>query len=50
MRVLIVGGGIAGQAVLEAIRERDSDIEPRRLCELSLQMRQERISVASSQQ
>ncbi len=27
MRVLVVGGGIAGQAVLEAIRERDSDIE-----------------------
>lgn len=27
MKVLVIGGGIAGQAVLEAIRERDSDIE-----------------------
>ena len=27
MRVLVVGGGIAGQAVLEAIRERDPDVE-----------------------
>lgn len=27
MKVLVIGGGIAGQAVVEAIRERDSDIE-----------------------
>ncbi len=27
MKVLVIGGGIAGQAVLEAIRERDTDIE-----------------------
>jgi len=27
MRVLVVGGGIAGQAVLEAIRERDENVE-----------------------
>jgi nitrite reductase (NADH) large subunit len=27
VRVLVVGGGIAGQAVVEAIRERDPDIE-----------------------
>jgi len=27
MRVLVVGGGIAGQAVLEAVREHDREIE-----------------------
>ena len=32
MRTLVIGGGIAGQAVLEAVRERDPDHELTLVC------------------